>query len=134
MTKICSKCQTEKDIACFSKGGRAKDGLSNVCRDCHRVYMRAYHQAHPAERKTYSRMYYQTHKAEIKTYRQKNREKMQAYQGKYKERNREYLAQMERLRKQKLRAKAARDVAKIDPQQLKPEDVNNNFQPRLFNA
>ena len=133
MTKKCSKCQTEKDIACFSKGGRAKDGLSNVCRDCHSIYMRAHHQAHSEERKAYGRIYNQTHRTEIRAYKEANKEKIQAYLKEYKARNKKYLAQMERLRGQKIRARAARDAAKTDPQQLKTK-AEINTQLRLLDA
>lgn len=134
MKKVCYICKTEKDNASFNRDRNSKDGLCSRCSDCNRAQMRAYHQAHPEERKAYGRIYNQTHKAEIRAYQQANQEKIQAYRKEYKARNREYLAQMERLRKQKIRAKAARYAAKIDPQQLKPEDVNNNVQSRLFNA
>ena len=45
-TKYCSRCETRKLIACFSKNRSSKDGLGGWCKDCHRVYVRTYYQDH----------------------------------------------------------------------------------------
>lgn len=112
--KTCSFCGKEKPISHFYKNRNTRDGFSTRCKDCRRITEAVQRQA-----------YYLANTEKIKVYRK-------GYNKKYKSENREYLRQMERLRRQKLRAKAARDTAKIDPQQLKPEDVNNIFQPRLL--
>lgn len=36
--KTCSKCNTPKNINCFSKRAKAIDGLKNHCKDCDRLY------------------------------------------------------------------------------------------------
>lgn len=134
MTKTCSGCKTEKDIGCFNKNRSSKDGLSSRCKNCNRAYCSSWKQVNYEKLKAHRSIYYQMHKAETRAYKKVNREKIQAYQKKYKARNREYLNAIERLRKQKIRAKEARYTAKINSQQIKPENSNNNFQPRLFNA
>lgn len=37
MTKFCKKCSTEKPLPEFHKDGRARDGLSVKCAECHAV-------------------------------------------------------------------------------------------------
>lgn len=43
MTKICSSCLVEKDIADFRKRSASKDGLSGSCKDCKRAYDNKYY-------------------------------------------------------------------------------------------
>ena len=133
MIKVCSECNVEKSIDCFFKNRKSKDGLSYWCRDCYRAYNQNWKQSHPEERKAYDRIYCFTHKEQIKAYREANKEKIRAYQKEYKTRNKKYLNAMDRLRKQKIQAKAAKAAAKIDPQQPKPVDINNT-QLRLVDA
>jgi len=105
MTKACKSCQVEKDIACFNKNGRSKDGLSSWCWDCQREYFKAWQEKNYERNKARSRSYYQTHKAEIRHYREANREKRNSYSKAYRDFNREYLNTIRRLRRQRLRAK-----------------------------
>lgn len=37
-TKICTKCNLEKDLSCFSKETKHKDGYSYYCRSCRKEY------------------------------------------------------------------------------------------------
>lgn len=134
MTKICSVCKIEKDTSCFNKNVHSKDGLSSWCRDCQRVYYHAYQEKNHEKHKAHSRKYYQTHKEEYKVYRQSNRDKRIAYLRAYREIHREYLNASRRLKRQRTKAKAAWDATKIDPQQLKTTDANNNNQLSLINA
>ena len=114
--KTCSFCGKEKPINHFYKNKNTRDGLSTRCKDCRHITEAVQRQ-----------IYYLANSEKIKVYRKE-------YNKKYKSENREYLRQMERLRRQKLRAKAARDATKIDPQQLKTTDANNNNQLSLINA
>jgi len=114
--KICSFCGKEKPINHFYKNRNTRDGLSTRCKDCRHI-------TEAVQRQTY----YLANSEKIKAYRKE-------YNKKYKSENREYLRQMERLRKQKLRAKAAREAAKTDSLQLKTTGANNNNQLSLINA
>ena len=38
MTKVCSKCGVEKDVDCFSKCRKYKDGLACQCKNCGKEY------------------------------------------------------------------------------------------------
>lgn len=44
MTKICTKCGKYKDLSCFSKRKKSKDGLAYWCKDCDKKY---HQQKHP---------------------------------------------------------------------------------------
>lgn len=41
VTKVCSKCGRELPIEAFSKKSSSKDGLQDMCKECHREYNRA---------------------------------------------------------------------------------------------
>lgn len=38
MNKTCSRCKEEKNVSCFSKNKRIKDGYYSYCKDCHYSY------------------------------------------------------------------------------------------------
>jgi len=42
--KRCSKCGETKPVSEFSRHSRSSDGLKCDCKQCHREYMREYHQ------------------------------------------------------------------------------------------
>ncbi|MGB3944544.1 MAG: hypothetical protein WBK88_07120 [Methanothrix sp.] len=44
-TKRCSKCGEEKPVDAFYRNRAAKDGLQNLCKQCHREYMRRWNQS-----------------------------------------------------------------------------------------
>lgn len=114
--KTCSCCGKEKPINHFYKNRNTRDGLGTRCKDCRHITEAVQSQA-----------YYLANSEKNKAYRKE-------YNKKYKSENREYLRQMERLRKQKIRAKAARGAVKTEPQQQKTTDANNNNQLSLINA
>lgn len=43
--KRCSRCQQEKCLKCFSKSAKNSDGLSYVCKECHKKYLREHYAA-----------------------------------------------------------------------------------------
>ena len=47
MTKICSKCKTEKQMNSFSKNKDSKDGLRSYCKDCDNAYQAQYRKDNP---------------------------------------------------------------------------------------
>lgn len=135
MSKICARCNTEKEISFFNKNCHSKDGLSPWCRDCEHVYAQAWREKNREKHNARGRKYYQMHKEEYKAYRQASRDKRISYSQSYREIHREYLNASRRLKRQRAKIKAAWDAAKIEPQQLKPKaDVTNNAQMRLIDA
>ncbi len=47
--KICTKCKIEKPRAEFHRRAASKDGLRPHCKDCQKVYIRAYYQSNRAQ-------------------------------------------------------------------------------------
>ncbi len=37
-TKVCNKCNIEKDVSLFGKSSREKDGFKNKCLECYRIF------------------------------------------------------------------------------------------------
>ena len=46
MTKVCTKCGIEKDVALFHKDISKKDGFKNICKDCISKYKSEYYKTH----------------------------------------------------------------------------------------
>jgi hypothetical protein len=46
-TKVCRKCELEKDIICFGNKKTSKDGLMNTCKDCEKNRRKEYSLLHP---------------------------------------------------------------------------------------
>jgi cytochrome c5 len=56
MNKICSKCNSIKDLSLFVKNAKAKDGFKNTCRRCHADYMNHYYSTNEQQRKNKNRL------------------------------------------------------------------------------
>ena len=41
VTKVCKKCGRELPVEAFNKKAKSKDGLQDMCRECHKEYNRA---------------------------------------------------------------------------------------------
>jgi len=95
------------------------------CRDCQRAYFYSWQKENHERHKIRSREYYLLHKAAYKVYRQTNWGKIATYQKRYRKFNSEYLNASRRLKRKKIRAKAAWDAAKGDLQQIEESDVLN---------
>jgi hypothetical protein len=50
MTKTCIKCNQEKEIDLFAKGGKYADGRRNYCKQCHSNYVTGYIKNNPSKR------------------------------------------------------------------------------------
>ncbi len=55
MTKLCPKCNTEKDIDSFHNNKNRKDGKAHSCRDCISEYTRELYRRDPSRAKFYKR-------------------------------------------------------------------------------
>ena len=103
-TKVCTKCNEEKEIALMAKKGY-------ICKSCdciiHKKYRKEnkekvaeqkkkYYEKHKEEINQKCREYYEENKEELcqkgKEYRENNPEKIKEYQAEYKEANREELS------------------------------------------
>jgi hypothetical protein len=83
-TKICSKCNTEKDFKDFAKDNSRKDGLMYICKLCHKGKNKKYYQENKEKVMAYS-----------EKYNKENKEKIRACKEKYR------LANKDKLSKQK---------------------------------
>jgi hypothetical protein len=52
MTKVCVKCNIEKDLEFFAKGKDYKDGRRGTCKRCHTNYMVEYYDKNVEQKKT----------------------------------------------------------------------------------
>lgn len=53
MTKICTKCRTEKLLERFSKRTKSKDGLQHICRECVKISSKEWYDSNIQRRKKY---------------------------------------------------------------------------------
>ena len=51
MTKVCTRCNLEKDLDLFAKGRNYKDGRRGVCKRCHTDYVINYYNSNPEKKK-----------------------------------------------------------------------------------
>ena len=79
MTKICTKCNQEKDLASYSKHKITKDGLRHNCKDCCSVANKCYEEKNPRDRADYHKDYNKkwrsqnpSYSADYKRHRRKN--------------------------------------------------------------
>jgi hypothetical protein len=63
--KICRKCNTEKELSLYPKDKVCKDGISNICKECHKLKNKEYHNKNKEERKKYKTEYYLENKSVI---------------------------------------------------------------------
>ena len=97
-TKICNKCQIDKNISCFSKGKRFADGLQIICKDCARNYRennkiaitlskKVHYENNRDDILQYHKNYYQKNKEDItlvqKEYRKNHKIEIADYNNKY---------------------------------------------------
>lgn len=73
-TRICSKCNIEKDITEFSKAKTNKDGIRKLCKDCCKKYQKQWKENKKEETKEQNKLYRESHKEERKQYLDKNKE------------------------------------------------------------
>jgi hypothetical protein len=69
-TKICTKCNVEQSIDCFSKDNSTKYGLRNNCKWC----VKQYRQDNKEKIAEYQKQYQQDNKEQMKQYYQGNKE------------------------------------------------------------
>lgn len=55
MEKTCCKCNESKDLDCFSKNKKKKDGYNSICRECHSKYRKEHYQKN--KEKVYEQVY-----------------------------------------------------------------------------
>lgn len=107
LTKICSKCNTEKELSQFNKDKRRKDGLNSNCRTCTKEYSNSVRHKY---KETYLKYYANNKeklsnqkkerykrdadivKAQVKNYRDNNKDKLLERNRRYRSNNKEKVA------------------------------------------
>lgn len=78
-SKICTKCNIEKDLSCFSKEVKHKDGYSYFCRDCRKEYRKVNKEKIKERDKEYNKNNLQNRRDYYKTYRLVNNDRINEY-------------------------------------------------------
>ncbi len=82
-TKICSKCNEEKEVCEFNKRKTSKDGYRQYCKICHLDYAKKYVKENTENYKKYQDKYHSnnvgTHRLKSCEYYQNNKEKVHNY-------------------------------------------------------
>ena len=95
--KICSKCNTSKELSEFYKRNDGKNGYRNQCKICRSISLQAYRQTNREKLNAKSRSYYNANREDIishkkvynVTYRKNNSETIKANRDRYYKENRE---------------------------------------------
>ena len=112
LTKICTKCNCEKELTEFNKAKRSKDGFNNNCKICTREYMRNVKYKYDEKQK----LYYEQNKEsialqkkeryirdsdiiklQVKNYRDNNKDKLLKRNRRYRENNKELVASKQKV-------------------------------------
>jgi hypothetical protein len=85
--KICNKCLLNKELSCFHKNTKAKDGLANSCKDCYKDYYNSWYESNKIKVRERTGEYYHNNKEEISkrdaVYREKNKQTIREKQNRY---------------------------------------------------
>lgn len=114
MLKTCSKCQEQKEKLQFYKDKQKSDGLTSVCKECHKKYWSSTKEEHSTYNKTHrpnknqnkerNKQWYKEHKEEQKikrqsyfiAYRNKHKEQIKRYGKTYYQKNKETIQERHR--------------------------------------
>ena len=81
--KTCTKCHIEKKESQFPKDSRKRDGLSPVCKECHKVYSSKRYTEHKEEILAHSTQYRVEHPEYHKQYNTEHKEEYKGYTAKW---------------------------------------------------
>jgi hypothetical protein len=91
--KICRKCNTEKEISLYPKDKACKDGISNICKECHKIRCKEYDKENKEKVGKRKKEKYENNKIDIlekaKEYYLNNKEYKNSYSKNYYEINKE---------------------------------------------
>jgi post-segregation antitoxin (ccd killing protein) len=105
LTKVCTKCDVEKTIDCFSKAKFGKNGTSATCKACYATY-RSVNKQSIAEKK---KIYYLNNKESLSSQKKiayvLNKEKITSRNKKWRDNNKKAISAYNQLHKQELARK-----------------------------
>jgi hypothetical protein len=85
--KNCTKCNLEKNVDCFYKNAKSKDGLRSNCIDCHIKYK----QENSDKIKEQNKLYNERRKNQKREWAQNNKEKVELSRKKWLDNNKDYV-------------------------------------------
>jgi hypothetical protein len=97
MTKVCKKCELEKNLDEMIKSKKSKGGYANLCKDCNRLKSKKYREDNKDYHDKYIKEYYNRTEVKEKSrlhnikYREDNKEKLKKLKNKWREKNKEKL-------------------------------------------
>ena len=80
--RVCTQCSQSKQLSDFNKNKAAKDGLECACRDCRKIYKRAYRASHPDKVVASNKAFREAHPAYNKAWVEANADHKAALDGK----------------------------------------------------
>lgn len=99
-TKVCSKCNIEKEISEFYKRKESKDGFSSYCRGCKKISAEQYKEKNPDKVKQSKRNEYlrnlEKYRNRNKKYRDENQDYTKNYQKTYYDENKKQLLEQQK--------------------------------------
>ena len=94
--KICRKCNIEKELSLYPKDKACKDGISNICKECHKMRCKEYNKENKEKIGKRKKEKYENNKIDIlekaKDYYLNNKESKNSYSKNYYEKNKESLS------------------------------------------
>lgn len=99
--KKCSKCSIEKELVCFSKNKRSKDGLRCDCKDCRKETIRIYRENNKDKIKEKQKKFLEDNPDYFRKYAEENKENLKEYKRKYKKDNKEKIRESDRKYREK---------------------------------
>lgn len=150
LTKICTKCGTEKSIDEFNKSNRTKDGKNNHCKQCTRDYMNSKREIYKDNQKKYyeenkeqiskqKKERYQKDKdiikAQVKKYRDTNKDKILERNRRYRANNKEKVALKQKIyHRQKYLENARKILERNKEYRLKNIEKSKAYHRRYRNT
>ena len=97
--KVCSKCKIEKEISCFNKSKKAKDGLFSYCKECRKTTNAKWQENNPQYNANYYLEQSEKLKQQSKTWYNNNKEYGKQIRRKYSKENRSIKNKLESKRR-----------------------------------
>lgn len=110
--KVCKKCGTEKELACFSKNKTYKDGHNSACKECKAQATRAWYKANKERAMNTKQAHYLANKEAIQDYKKQyylaNKEAELERSRLWRESNKDHLAEYSRANIERMKAATRR--------------------------
>jgi hypothetical protein len=100
-TKICSKCETEKDVCEFGANNSTRDKLRKICKECRKIEGKNYREQNPEKMKEWYKHNSERALQQKRNYYQENRELMKERSKLWAKNNRDKVNEYIKTKKEK---------------------------------